>query len=191
LALEFPDGVEAVRVLGWPHTTNAKGLNIQLGEVYAGQTKQVVVQLRIKGKEGYDTQVAKAVLEYHDSLFQEPATLSKQVTATMTDKPHIVTQSENLKISVRANEALSNWYLKKANKAFREGDVSKRTEVLKVGMKHLETTSKRLNSRTLHEQQIKFRSQSEAYRQVDATSLKGKQLLKSADKRATYKMRNQ
>ena len=190
LDISFEEGVEVLRVLGWSTQQNERLVQLNLGEIYAGQTKQVVLQIRVRSSD-LDTQsLATTRLTYDDLILNEPAQSAAIQSITVTNNPQTLSDAINHSLSETSHIALANWYLREVNNAYRTGNRKDQEASHQDGLKRLKRAASSLQSSKLRKHVQRFEEQVREYNDYSAESSEGQHLLKQNDLNTTNILRN-
>jgi Ca-activated chloride channel family protein len=120
--VELPSEIEGIEVLGWDASPTASGWNIWMGDMYAGETRKVIAQVRVRaGTEGL-MPVAAVRADYHDLLSDTVAQSSATAQANATRNQRLASRSTNRERSVQSQQAYGAWYLDQSARSFQSGD---------------------------------------------------------------------
>lgn len=173
LALE---DAELIDVIGYDATQTDTGLRIWLGDVYGGETRRVVLRVRMKaGSEGQVLDAATVRLSEGSTQVGEAVA----VQATVTDSKDKVERTANVALAVIGNEAAAADLAQKAAYAFEEGDVEQSNKLISSSALVAGEAASRYGSTRLEEQSGALMRQQDLYDNNDPSSEAGRYAIKS------------
>ena len=188
--IQLSEEVEFVRVLGWNAEHSGSELNVALGDIYSGDKKQIIIQVRVKGDSDGVIPLAKSELVYLDRIDDKQATAIQHTQIEVSSDTTHVANSINKENSELTTHALANWHLKKANDAYRSGSTRQVEKHRMKGLETLRRAAKVLKSHKLDSQIGDFEQRTRGYEETPADSHEGKYLLKDNAQNAVSNMRN-
>lgn len=106
LKVQFASGVTPVKVHGWEAELNGETAIIRVGDVYGGQTAEVLVRVHHPAHQGQKL-VARVEASYHDALARRARSEGREVTAQFTRDAAAVSRSVDRKVAAKAQLVLS------------------------------------------------------------------------------------
>lgn len=170
------EDAELIDVIGYEATQTDTGLRIWLGDVYGGETRRVVMRVRMKaGSEGQTLDAATVRLSEGATQVGEAVA----VQATVTDSPTIVERSANRELAVVGNEAAAADLAQKAAVAFEGGDIEASNQYISSSALVAGEAASRYGSTRLEEQSGALMRQQDVYENNDPSSEQGRYAIKS------------
>lgn len=120
--IELPDGVQPLDLYGWDAERSGSTWTVNVGSVYAGESRKIVTRVRVGAADVGDLSVATVASDYHDVVDDAAGHVTAVATASVTQSPQIVEASVNRDASIEANRAYGNWFLDLSTRAYDDGD---------------------------------------------------------------------
>jgi Ca-activated chloride channel family protein len=170
------EDAELIDVIGYDATQTDTGLRIWMGDVYGGETRRVVMRVRMKaGAEGQTLDAATVRLSEGGTQVGEAVA----VQATVTDSVDKVERSANRELAVVGNEASAADYAQKAAIAFEDGDIEASNSLINTSALVAGEAASRYGSTRLEEQSGALKRQQDLYDNNDPSSEEGRYAIKS------------
>ena len=170
------EDAELIDVIGYDVTKTDTGLRIWMGDVYGGETRRVVMRVRMTaGAEGQLLNAATVRLSEGSTQVGSPVA----VQATVTDSADRVERSANRELAVVGNEAAAADLAQKAANAFEDGDIQASNQLINSSALVAGEAASRYGSTRLEEQSGALLRQQELYDNNTPSSQKGRYAIKS------------
>jgi len=178
--ISLPEGVDPIEVLGWTSTPTAHGWSVDVGDVDAGQTKKIVVRVRVHGANAESMPIAGVVASYTDVVDQAPGRAHSDVSAFVTTEVATAHRSANKPYAAAATKAWGNSYLDKASQAYASGNIAEAQEYARQGGTVLENGSVEFDDAELKGDADNLNTRFQAMQAAPAQSEAGKTAVKQA-----------
>jgi Ca-activated chloride channel family protein len=179
ITVDLPEGVRGLEIIGWDASPSANGWTINLGDVYAGETRKIIAKVRVTGEGvGSTMQVATATANYLDTIDGVTAVSSASASAIVTRELAVVTKSVNREASVAATRAYGNWFLDQSTRAYAKGDNDEAQALAGQGAAILSSGSVSFDAPELEEDADDLRSQEALYDSYSPSSAEGRRSIK-------------
>lgn len=180
------DDAQLIDVIGYDAELTDTGARVYLGDVYSGETRRVVVRVRMTGTSEGDSMTA-ATVRLSEGMSQVGDSLA--VNAVVTDRPEVVEQTVNRDLAIVGNVAATADLAQAAAYAFDGGDVAKANDLLNESELVAGVAASRYESDALQKQASGMRSQNDTYQNVEPSSDEGRRALKEfkEDNRESYR----
>ncbi len=136
-------GIELLDVVGWdergwvadcPNTLCEVGFSVDMGDMYAGQTRKIVARVRVSApREGGELKLASVNLGYDDVIDGAPGNAARIVVATGTQDVAVVDKSLDRDRTKGAAMAWGNEQSQLAARAYADGNIAEAEEYAKKG----------------------------------------------------------
>ncbi len=136
---QFADGVVPLRVLQWSADVRGDRAVVPVGDLAAGQSRTVVVEVDVTAmgaaRQDLATVTLRGAAVRDEAAFREVASVSAAVVPVGTDlSPYV--QREAMTVSTRA---VAGWSAMQANQAYQQGDADRGRGLLRAAAGYLET----------------------------------------------------
>jgi hypothetical protein len=133
LEVDFGPGVAPVRVLNWPATITPNHAQVRLGNLAAGQSRTVVVEVQITAPDHGTVSVAHVELDATASRDGTPFRATGQADVVVVANGDEVAARVDREAMTVATRAVSGWNAVRANEAWRQGDGEQARAILRDG----------------------------------------------------------
>jgi Ca-activated chloride channel family protein len=121
LELSFGRGVEIADVIGFPWTADGNRCTVSLGDLAAGHSEEITVELRIPSGTGmFALATGSLRFEANNSLLESPAPLD--ISVEYSRNPEAIERSRDMDAQAKADIALSTRTVEKAMEALDNGN---------------------------------------------------------------------
>jgi Ca-activated chloride channel family protein len=152
ISVELGDGVRLVRAIGRDATTTDTMATVGFGQLYAGQSKHVVFEVRIPaGTAGAKLDVADVDVSYTNLIADKAATRHASVAVGFTKDPAVVAAKENKTVAAAAVEAVATATNIQAVALRDAGQIDDARQLLQDNAAYLAREGARLGSTTLND----------------------------------------
>lgn len=127
--IDLAPGIEVLEVVDRDFRRRAQGVSVPMGSFAAGETKTVLMRVRMSRAEAGRRPVADIRLQYRDLVRDEPADCDGQLVATVTEDPRAVSPIDPL-VEARLARAETLSALTRANDLFSSGDAQAARDAL-------------------------------------------------------------
>lgn len=180
LRIDLPEGVEGLEVIGWTAERTASGWTVDVGDVYAGDSRKIVARVRVAPHATGSADVASAALTYVDIPTDAPASAGALARADVTPDLRVVEASVNDDAAAEAHRAWGNQLLDRSSRAYADGDVSTARELVRQGSGILAEAASAFSRPDLAEEAEDLRTQEALYDNLAPASPEGRAAVKSA-----------
>jgi Ca-activated chloride channel family protein len=130
LEITFPEGVRPVRIIGRDGRVGKDRVELQLNQLYGGQQKYVLVEVRVPAAEaGMERELAQAQCRYENALTSAVETALARISARFSDRRDEVVANANKE--VQADVGLNLIAVSK-NEAVDLADVGKKRDAVET-----------------------------------------------------------
>jgi Ca-activated chloride channel family protein len=153
LDLRLDEGVELVKVFGYP-TTQEPGLTrVRIGSIAATQSRELVIRVRLPRPAGDRQGVGQIAVDFVD-LTRDGARghIEARLELPVGPDPDSVRRSEDTEVTVRVAEVESAAQLEEATRAMAAGNYDQAKDLLRSNIDQLERLQKRAPSAKIAEQ---------------------------------------
>ncbi len=190
LTIDLPSGVRALDVVGWEASRTATGLSLRVGDVYAGETRKIVVRVQVDAATADNTlDIASVHAEYHDLVDGRRAATDATTAASITDNRAVVASSVDRARSIDANAAWGNFYLDQSTRAYANGDVEEAKKLALEGERVLRDAGRELDADELKQDADNTVRQTQIYSAYSPSSTRGQTAIKAAKEHARNRAR--
>lgn len=140
----MPEGVEPIEVLGWDATRAERGWDVFVGDVYAGDAKQIVMRVKVRPAAPGPLPVAAVDARYRDLSLGEAAHTPAAAQAEVVSSAAAVDASVDRDAAAAANRALGSWFLERSTRAYEAGDGAEAQSLARQGTEVLRSAARSL-----------------------------------------------
>jgi Ca-activated chloride channel family protein len=190
IEVKLPAGVDGIEVLGWEAERTADGWLVDVGEVYAGDTKKIVARVKVRPEAtSGEITVASAVATYHDVIDDAPGRATDDATAKITREVAVVKASIDKEKASEAAKAWGNSYLDRSARAYQEGRIAEAQAIATEGQQYLEQSAFELGDDSLAKDADNLAVQNQNFGSYAPASEEGIVTIKAAKKSSRDAMR--
>lgn len=163
------EDAELIDVLGYDAQRTDTGVRVFLGDVYGGETRRVVLRVRVNGGTDGERLTASTV-----RLSEGPLQVAEvDVSAISTTDTGEVERSANRELAIVGNEAAAADLAQKAAAAYAAGDIQTNQALMSSSQLIAGEAASRYDAPTLRKQEAALKSQQDAYTSYDFESEEG------------------
>lgn len=190
LEVRLPDGVQLLETLGWTAHPSANGVTVDLGDVYAGETRKIVMRVKARAPVAAGAwEVAQATARYEDLVLAQAGSSSAVASVELTDRIEVARRSVDKVRAAQAAEAVGNKLLDESTRAFTRGDVAEAKELANRSQGLLEKAAADYDAPALAAQAAPAAAAAAGYDAWAPTSEEGQSLVKDTKQESRKNLR--
>jgi Ca-activated chloride channel family protein len=188
--LTFAEGVQPIEVLGWSSSVADDTWTVSMGDINAGETRQLIAKVRIQGEVEGEIPILSLGARYRDLTTDKLATVSIETSAQVTQSAAIVKASTDLEAAQQATRAWGNWYLDQSARAFADGDASHAQDLANQASVVLRQGATTFASPEMLEDAVQCDEAAQTYASAPLTSDEAKHVIKKSKEQFRVRARH-
>ncbi len=157
LTITLEPGVSLQDVYGYTYSTTKDGkIRIKLGDIYAGQHRDILIKMRVPSNKLGERGFIKASLNYEDLLNNnKSAGFKRELSYNVTSDDETVRANENKEVSARGVSVDAALYLDRATNEYESGNSEKALSYMKNAYQKINTVNQtpQRNQQTLRQEE--------------------------------------
>ncbi len=189
ITINLEPGVSLQELYGYTYSTTPDGkIRIKLGDMFAGQQRDILIKLRVPAEKIGERELIKISLNYEDLLNDnERAGFEKELAYNVTSSEQKIRESENKEVAARAISVYAASNLHKATTEYENGNSSGALTYMNDAYQKIIKVNQtpQRNQQTLkQEEELREAIQNMEVNASEPTSNSGKRLIKEQKAKA-------
>lgn len=180
LSIDLPEGVTGLEVLGWQAEQTARGWAVDLGDVYAGETRKIVARVRVAPGGPGLREVAAVDADYVDLVDGQQATSHAVARVDVVQDSRLAERSWNKPRAAAAREAWGNQQLERSARAYQRGDRAQAQQYARSSASTLRQAAVDFGDEDLATQADNVEKLNDVFGSVEPESVDGRANIKQA-----------